>query len=421
MLSDAFSARKLPKQALDRKPERKKTTGEKIGAFLKKTGSDAINAFDEKQISIVTPEAQDIYGHMIDTYINHIYTIEEYNEYVNSIDKALYENTVLYQIVKSYTEYFDVTATTLKIFIDENGDGVADELDEASEALLKELIDAFYMLAKDNPKSAAEISGTTNVDVLAKNIITAVNANQYAPDSTISGNTIPQKLKTLVKIFNNSKIDDSVFGTYKKAGIRFQLDLNTKYTDESLTGEVATVLKKVWNKISDGTLILNNGTNAYFEYAEAINSAVTSLNAVGFNNTCYTVNELIKENNSLTKVIVAAATNTTWYRYTDTTQELIPVDRLETLVRYYKLSQIDEEKRTKEEKEFVVKNNPQTFENNYLINMIVPALTSLLSDENLQNVVYELYLTNINSHNFNFTIDKYNQECLEFMKAIYED
>ena len=76
---------------------------------------------------------------------------------------------------------------------------------------------------------------------------------------------------------------------------------------------------------------------------------------------------------------------------------------------------------TKEEKEFVVKNNPQTFENNYLINMIVPALTSLLSDENLQNVVYELYLTNINSHNFNFTIDKYNQECLEFMKAIYED
>ena len=57
--------------------------------------SDAINAFDEKQISIVTPEAQDIYGHMIDTYINHIYTIEEYNEYVNSIDKALYENTCI--------------------------------------------------------------------------------------------------------------------------------------------------------------------------------------------------------------------------------------------------------------------------------------------------------------------------------------
>lgn len=382
--------------------------------------SNALEKFTAAMYNVTSNEAIQIYEKLVNLYVDKSISEKDYEDFVATIDKDLYENTILYQICKNFHDYFSVQATTINAYIDVNGDGKNDELTADDKIAMATLVEAIYLLAKTNPSKVESIKGTDAKDDLAKLILQALQSNQYSPISTLTGD-LDNRIKTLVSIYNNSSLNDSVFGPYKKIGIRFDLNTSITYTDQSATGAFKDTLKGLWNDILKGNLKLDNNEVVTFPYAEEVNSIVTAIEA-DFNGSYYTVPTLHDEENSLTKIILTGATNATWYRYTEEYQEICPsIERLEILVRYYLLSLENDEEYTKEEKEFVAKNAPATYESNYSTNNIVPVYEYLVSDEVLQELVYNIRLNFINNGTFKFTNLALKDECLKLMDLIYNE
>lgn len=382
--------------------------------------NSALEQFTGSLYAVTSDEAIQIYEMLEKLYVEKSISTVDYEAFIATLDKEKYENTILYQICKNFNDYFQVKATTIDAFIDVNGDGVCDKLTEENKTSITTLVDAIYYLAKTNPSKVESIKGTTAKDELARNILTALFNNQYSPTSSLTGN-FDNRVKQLINVFNYSNLNDSVFGPYKKLGIRLNISTSQTYTDASATGALKDTLKGLWNDILMGKLKLDNGEVCLFEYAEEVNTPVTALDA-GFNGSFYAVPTLIDSENTLTKVILTGATNATWYRYTEEYQELCPsYERLEILVKYYLLSLESDETYTKEEEEFFAKNTPSTYESNYSTNNIIPVYEYLISDEIMEDVVYNIRLELLNNDTFKFSNASLKEECLKLMDLIYNE
>lgn len=380
--------------------------------------SEAINRFDESYLVTETPTSRAIYDKMIDAYINRSISIDEYESYVASLDEADYANTILYQIVKNFTTYYYVNATSLTAFYDQNGDTKADEITSEQEDEASVILEAFYYLARVNPKNSSNIHGTTASMTFAKEFLNALNSSTYAPITKIDGSTIDARLESLISLYNKASVNDSVLGPYKVKGLRFKLETNAACVDNGSNNEIDKAYRSAWQQILMGGLGLDNGNLAKFNYAEQVNSAVTALSATGFDNDQYTIPSVIKMNNQIIKTYLTGAVNATWYRYTEGLQDYAPdTERLAVLVTYYELSLKQE--LTDEEEKTYHKYSPATFEKNYLTNTVVACYNYLLSDDLMQKVVYDLYQKYLGDETFKFSREYMKDECLQFMEVVY--
>ena len=380
--------------------------------------SEAINRFDESYLVTETPTARAIYDKMIEAYVDQTISVAEYDAYVASLDETDYLNTILYQIVKNFTTYYYVNATSLTAYYDQNGDTKADEVTEELEQDATTILEAFYYLARVNPKTSSAIQGTSASMVLAKNILDALNSSVYSPISKIDGSTIDARLESLISLYNKVSVTDNVLGSYKIKGLRFKLEANAACVDNGTDNEIDQAYRTAWQQILMGGLALDNGNLAKFSYAEQVNSAVTALSATGFDNDQYTIPSVIKMNNQVIKTYITGAVNATWYRYTEGLQDYAPdTERLAVLVTYYELSL--KEELTDEEEKTYHKYSPATFEKNYLTNTVVSCYEYLLGDDLMQEIVYNLYQKYLADETFKFSRAYMKDQCLQFMEVVY--
>ncbi|MBO4667425.1 MAG: hypothetical protein J5666_04795, partial [Bacilli bacterium] len=379
--------------------------------------SEAINRFDESLLTIETEEARSIYDMMMEAYIYRAKSISEYEEYVASLDPETYEMTILYQIVKNFLSYYYVNATYLAAYYDKNGDNKADDLTPEAEASASTIVEAFYYIAKVNPQKSSNVVGSSDTLTLVRVILDALNSGAYSP-LKVSGTTIAERLESLVNLYNKASITDTVFGSYKVQGLRFKMEMNIASVDSGSDNAVDQAYREAWQMILRGGLILDNGHLAEFSYAEQVNSAVTALNATGFDNDQYTIPATLTLNNQVIKTYITGAVNATWYRYTSTLQDLAPdTERLAVLITYYELSL--KEELTEEEEKTYHKYSPATFEKNYLTNTVSSCYEYLLSDDLMQEVVYQLYQKYLGDETFQFSRAYMKDECLQFMEIVY--
>ena len=380
--------------------------------------SEAINRFDESYLVAETEQARAIYDKMMDAYVYRNCSINDYEEFVASLEEDTYRDTVLYQIVKNFLSYYYVNATSLSAFYDVNGDAKADELTEELTTRATIILEAFYYIARINPKNSSVVVGSSASMNLVRDLLDALNSGVYAPTSKITGSTIDARLETLVSLYNKASVNDAVLGSYKLDGLRFKLDTNSACVDSGTDNEIDQAYRAAWEQILMGGLGLDNGNLAKFVYAEQVNSAVTALNATGFDNDQYTIPSVISMNNQVIKTYITGAVNATWYRYTLSLQDYAPdTERLNVLLTYYELSLKDE--LTAEEEKIYHKYSPATFEKNYLTNTVQASYDYLLSDSLMQEIVYGLYKKYLNDETFKFSRSYMKDECLQFMEIVY--
>lgn len=340
---------------------------------------EALNALIDSVYTISNETVNGIYKKFLEAYRDGTITIAEYESYVESLNKETYEYTVTYQIIKNFTEFFNVYAGILSYYYDEDFDGKADEISATTASYGDELIEAIYYLADNDFNDASEIAETENYHKLAKEIFIAIKNGNYSPYTSISGDTTEERIEKLVNIYNIAPINDTVFKTYKESGIRIKLSKATSYSNVTAGTEIGKILNGVWNQISNGTLKLKDGSYAHFELATDTNTAVNAKNAVGISPEApYKVTTEYTYNNTTGIVYLTQATNSTWYTYTENHKNLFPVledgsinvPYLETLIKYYLLKLEDVNSLTEEEQKFLSNTTkPSTFQTNYLTNL----------------------------------------------------
>lgn len=340
---------------------------------------DALNTLINSVYTTHTDTVEGIYQMFLAAYRDGTKTIAEYEAYLETLNKETYENTVTYQMIKDFTEFFNVYAGILSYYYDEDFNGTADEISATTSSLGNDLIEAIYYLADNNFNTPDQITGTKSYQVLAKSIFTAIKDGKYSPYTSISGDTTEERIEKLVNIYNISTINDKVFGTYKDAGLRLKLTKATSYSNVTAGSEIGKILKDTWNQISNGTLLLKDGSYAKFAYADDTNSAVNAKNAIGISPEApYRVDAEYTFNHTTGIVYITQATNSTWYTYTAEYQELFPVlgdgkinvEYFEKLIRYYLLKLEDAATLTEEEANFLSSmKKPSTFQTNYLTNL----------------------------------------------------
>lgn len=393
----------------------------------------AVDNYIRSFFTITSDNAELIYTKLMEVYRDGKGTIEDYNNYVASFDPSTYENTLVYQICKNFTEYFDVKVVKVNYYFDYDFDGIADEVtDEANNAAAKELLSALYYLAENNYSNIPVNENTPSERVLASKILNAMKANNYPPYSKLTASTVEERIKTLVQIFNISSVDDEIFGVYKKMNLRLSVSSESTYTDESAPEELVESLKSVWNEVLKGTLKLEDGSYASFPLAEVVNPDTTALSAEGINaENPYFLNGYTTIDNITSIVFITEVTNTTWYHYYKNTdnfgkeiivKELMPaIDRITSFTRYYELSLIDTSDLNSEELIEFNNKTPISFEVPFVKNTLGAAYDDLYNSE-----VSDLYLNTIrtellNNGTFKFTNDTFKAECFKMIELAYQE
>ncbi len=397
--------------------------------------TEAVNQYVKTFFEITSPSAEQIYQKLIDVYIKGLDTVESYNELVASLDKSSYENTIVYQMCKEFIEFFSVKAVMLNYYFDENYDGVADEItDDEKHQEAKVLIDAFYYLAKNNPKSININSSSPEYIQLAKELLTAIKNGNYSIYTSLSTGTVEKRLNELITMFNIASLNDSVFGKYKKMFLRLSVTAEATYTDESLDNDVASEFKKIWNQVLVGNqLLLENGNYASFPLADKVNPETTALDVEGISNIePYLLDGYYTTNNITSKVYITTITNTTWYHYyqvTDdngvvtTTKNLLPpnLERLNSLTRYYELSLITVTDRDDKETAEYQTLQPVSFELPFVTNILGSAYDSLYDSDMSDSALNQTRKDLLANGTIKFADPKDLEICLEMIRITYSE
>ncbi|MBR2891374.1 MAG: hypothetical protein IKC22_03210 [Bacilli bacterium] len=405
----------------------------KEAVMLGEAYDDCVDNYIRSFFTITSPNAELIYDKLMDVYRDGNGTIEDYNNYVAQFDKTTYENTIVYQICKNFTEYFHVKAVQINYLFDGDFDGVADEeTDESKHNQAKELISALYYIAQNNP-SKIIINDTSSKELkLAAKILEAMKANKYPPISELTSSSVEDRIKVLVQMYNISSIDDEIFGVYKKMNLRLNVTSEATYTDASASEELSLKFKAIWNQVLLGTLKVDNGSYASFPLAEVVNPTTTALSATQITSEApYKVEGFIENNNITSIVFITSVTNTTWYHYYQKTdsenrtivvKELMPaVDRLTTFARYYQLSLIDISDLNSEE--LIEFNNitPISFEVPFVTNTLGVAYDDLYDSDVSDLHLNEVRKAFLEDSTFTFTNPKFKDECLKMIELAYQD
>ena len=359
--------------------------------------------------------------------VNNI-TIKEFEEFLATKNKADYENTLVYQMMNSLIKYFDVKAGTLKFYVDVNNDTKYDDLTDSTKQLGITLIDAFYAIASNSVDSLNDGS----VKALANNILNALEKGEFSPITSITGETIGDRLYSLVNLYNNCSVFASTLKVYKDAGIRLVIDTESSYTDESTDEELAVLLKDVWNQILRKELIIN-GEAVYFPYTEYQNTAVNAKPAEGISTANpYRIEEHYATENSVSVVFVTGATNSTWYNYFTDSVKMFPMTtvdnklvidstRVQDYLNYYILSERSESYLTVEEST-ILKNIGalSTYQKNYINNVLVAAHEVLAGDERISDSMYNYRKTAINNGTIKFSGALSKDTYLKLLDVIYK-
>lgn len=327
--------------------------------------------------------------------VNNI-TIEEFEAYLETLNEADYVNTIVYQIMNRLTKYFDVKAGNIKFYVDLNNDTKFDDLTEDTKKLGITLIDALYAIASNSVDTLSDGS----VKTLANNILNGLKNNEFSPITSVTGETVGDRLYELVNLYSNSGIFSPTFAVYKQAGIRLAIDTESSYTDESADEELGELLKDVWNQILRKELVIN-GSAVYFPYTEYQNTAVNAKAAEGISTANpYRIEEHYETDNTVAVVFVTGATNSTWYNYFESSVKMFPMtsvddsividaNRIQQYLDYYILSNRDEGYLTSAEKEQLsAVGSPSTYQKNYINNVIVAAYEEIAGDESITESMY---------------------------------
>ena len=405
-------------------------TNEIDSVVLFEAYDDAVKSYTDSFFTITSPNAEAIYDKLVDAYVEKTISVQEYNDFLETLDASTYENTILYQICKNFTEYFYVKAALFNYYFDHNYDGVADEEEDATKhANAKTLINAMFYLAKNNPKTISNAS--TSELVLASKMLNAIKSGKYVKNHA-NETTVESRLNILISIYNNASLNDEIFGVYKDLGIRLSLTANSTYSDSSLESELAEIFKEVWDGVLLNTLVLDNNTKASFPYAQKVNADTNALNCEGITSeTPYKVNQLYEENNVTSIVFITQVTNSTWYHYyetkpTDTTSsvkvaELIPsIERLTSFVRFYELSLVDisdlDDKETKEYESLV----PIDMEMPFVTNVLGVAYDALYEKDLPDTRLNEIRRDLLEDGTFKFNDTSYKDICIKMMELAFE-
>lgn len=359
-------------------------------------------------------------------------TTDEFKEYLETLDKKSYENTLLYKIMDRLTKYFDVKAGSLKFYVDSNNDTVYDELDENTEKLGQTLIEALFYIAYNQ---VTEISNPQNdSEVLAQKILIDLKNKEFGTITKIEGSTLGERLARIVTVYNNANLTNETFSVYKLAGIRLVIDQESSYTDESAEEELQKLLKGAWDQVLNKTLVLQNGDVAYFPYTEYANTAVNAKTAENLSaSNPYRIDEYYKDDTSISIVFLTSATNSTWYNYHETIVSMFPtktidgeqvvdVERLETYLDYYILSNRKETELTTDEATKLSNiDRPATFQSNYINNVISECFKDVSSDESIGDLMYTFRKTAIDEGQIKFTEPTNKANYLKMLEIIFKE
>ena len=392
---------------------------------------NAVNNYTDSFYTITSVNAEAIYDKLVDAYVEKVISVEEYNTFLETLEPSTYENTILYQICKNFTDYFYVKAALFNYYFDNNYDGVADEeKDSTKHTNAKTLLNAIYYIAKNNPKN---LSSTASSELaLASKILAAVKSGKYIKNHA-NETTVEGRLKVLVSIYNNASLSDDIFGSYKLQGIRLSVTTNTTYSDSSLESDLAPIFKEIWDSVLLNTLVLDDYSKASFPYSDKVNAETNALNCAGITEEKpYTIEDLYVENNVTSIVFITQVTNTTWYHYyetkaTDTLEsikvsELIPsIDRLTSFVRFYELSLIDLSDLTPEETKEYESLVPIDMEMPFVTNILGVAYDALYEREEPDLVLNQTRKAKLEDGTFKFNNSSYKDICIKMMELAFEE
>lgn len=381
----------------------------------------ALSSYSGSKVYAVSSETDALYEKFNKAYLEHTLDLNDFLEEFNNAGEDV-QNSVAYQIMKYFNEFFSVKAINLTYFVDENGDANPEELTKDEREQGELITNAFIYLAKNNPTNIGE--SLDPVVNLASQILKAIKAGNYAPYNSINLSTVEERLGRLITIYNLSSIDDEVFSSFKRLHLRIVLTSETTYTHENAVEGLKPVMKDLWLKILNKELLLDNGSYAYFERTTVVNPKSTALKAIGITtDTPYYLKNSVEVNNKVSKYIVNEVVNITWYQFYEgedqvITEMLPPSQRLELLVTYYAISQISSENRTFQQQKLYEDYAPVDFESPYVTNIISAAYGVVIDSERITNTLNTLRIALLNNETVKFANSKYKSQSICIMELL---
>lgn len=383
----------------------------------------ALSSYSGSRAYATSAATDELYAKFNQAYITKDITLSSFLNYFNNLDGEI-KNSVVYQIIDNFNQFFSIKALSITYFKDTVGDANGEELTVEERSKAELLVNAVIYLAKNNPTNLSP--STDPVINLASRILTAVKAGKYRPYNDFNLSTVENRIDRLLLIYNVSPINDEVFGEFKQLNIRISNNGETTYVNNNATDEIKPVFRTLWLKILDGELLLDNGKYAYFERTKVINPPSTALKAVGItSSTPYYLMNGIEKNYKTTKYIITEVVNTTWYQFYEGEDkiitELIPANqRLDCLTIYYAISLIESAKRTQQQQKAYDDNAPVDFETPYVTNIVGPAYDKIVDSDLINKVLNNARAKLVENDTVYFNDNRFKEHCVLIMQLLSE-
>ena len=241
---------------------------------------------DDKEIEY---KPEDYYGHFLVTYTN-----TEGNE-VTIITDVEKDQAVLEKMAEIYNASFTATVSSVYAYVDNNHDGVADNIDDNDELKNK-----------------------------AKELVNLVwNQAYYKYSQEVADKTYPRQsasdyIAAAVRAYATS--NDPMWETYKQAGFRLGTTTGTSYsrtTDAS--DELKATVKTMWADLKNmSSSVMGQTIDPIYRWVE--NDVVHNVKAMEFADHY----EAVYSKNAYYRLVVTKATSITAYTYTSTTISQTP-------------------------------------------------------------------------------------------------
>jgi len=389
----------------------------------------ALAKYKNSKASTTNSLSDDLYEKFLSTYVQKDpslrTTVEYFQSYLDEITDEATIDTIYYQVINNFQSFFSIKASSFTYYFDNNGDGLADEVDSETDHLGQTLFNAMFYIAKTGVTKLSEKENMSDDYKLAKEFLDEFNKGSYS-SKVLKGETIDERLSSLVSIYNTSSLDDKVFSKYKLLGIRIVSGASSTYTSALTTGVVAEVFKDIWHQVSTGTLLLNdNKTYASFKHASQINATLQTLSAEGIDSSNpYILGEFVNDSNKKSIYIITEVTNFTWYQYYTkdgvTVESLLPAsDRLQILLDYYIISLIDSTDRTVEEQKRFDSSTPTDWEAEFVTNVISQAYNNIVIDTSISKKMNEQRKAYINNGIALFKDSSLKELSLKILDLLY--
>ena len=381
----------------------------------------ALSNYLKSLVKIYNDEANELYDKFIEAFVDKSIDIDDYLASFAEISDDETINTIIYQALLEFNNYYNIKASSISFYVDKIGDTKAHELSDEVKQKGETLLDAIYYLAVNNPSVMIDNPNANEYVKLAKNILDAIKQNKYGRQLT--GDTVSERIKSLISIYNISSINDDIFQEYKSLGIRITIQTSKTYNNGNTNDYLKTIFKDLWNDI------LSNGKNdnvPYFEYPLGPNPKKMELSAVGINEeTPYIIDKIESDENIISKIIITDIINTSWYEYYETSDGDIVMnylpenERLDKLTTYYSLSLISESDRTIEENAQYQSYAPLDFESAFVTNIISVAYQNIISDDKVSSVMNSDRIEKLKSGYVSFTDALFQERTLYLASLLY--